>query len=117
MSAEMTSAMFHLALALAAGPAHGYLLMQEVEALSEGDMRIGPGTLYRSLQRMEVGGLIEQVAAEDSDADLRRRSYALTRAGHEALAEQACRLSVLVRAAAARGVLPAAGNHTREEIP
>lgn len=109
--------MFHIALALAEGPGHGYHLMAEVQTLSAGEMRIGPGTLYRSLQRMEVLGLIEPTSAGSDDADPRRRSYALTGAGRDALAKEARRLSVLVRAAANRGVLPDEESDPRKEIP
>lgn len=111
----MTSAMFHIALALAGGPSHGYLLMREVQALSEGEMRLGPGTLYRSLQRMEVEGLIEPASGAEEPTDPRRRPYALTVAGRGALAHEARRLSVLVHAAASRGVLPAVHINAHEE--
>lgn len=97
--------MFHIALVLAEGSCHGYRLMSQVQTLSRGELRLGPGTLYRSLQRMEVEGLIEQTPGAAGDGDPRRRVYALTGAGRDALAEEARRLSVLVRAAAERGVL------------
>jgi DNA-binding PadR family transcriptional regulator len=109
--------MFHIALVLVEGPCHGYRLMSEVQALSRGEMRLGPGTLYRSLQRMEVEGLIEQTPDADSDGDPRRRVYALTGGGRDALAEQARRLSVLLRAAAERGVLTAVDPTPGKEMP
>lgn len=113
----MTSAMFHIALALAGGPSHGYRLMAEVQALSAGEMRLGPGTLYRSLQRMEVEGLIEQTPDADDATDPRRRYYTLTVAGRDALAHETRRLSVLMHAAADRGLLPAEPSDPGEEIP
>jgi len=50
---------FHILLSLASGEQHGYGIMQEVERLTRGQLHLGPGTLYRSIQRMLVDGLIE----------------------------------------------------------
>ncbi|WP_020668791.1 PadR family transcriptional regulator [Amycolatopsis nigrescens] len=98
-----TPAVFHLLLALTGGPRHGYALGQEVERLSGGRMRLGAGTLYRSLQRMRVDGLL---AEEGSDTeDERRRVYSLTAAGRRAAAEEAERLRELVRFAVQKGLL------------
>lgn len=111
--APLTPAVFALLLALADGERHGYALMSDVERLSGGVIRLGPGTLYRSLQRMRVDGLVEEVddPADPGDppADRRaerRRSYRLTAAGKDAAVAEAERLSLLVDAAARRGVLP-----------
>ena len=49
----LTSAVFHILLALADGPLHGYAIMQAVEKAAGAEMRMGPGTIYGSLQRME----------------------------------------------------------------
>ena len=64
---------------LSEGPKHGYAIMGDVEAFS--GLRIGPGTLYAVLARLEQGGLVEPLPAED-----RRRPYLLTAAGSAALA-------------------------------
>ena len=56
----LTPAVFHIMLALAGGECHGYAIMQEVERLTGGLLNLGPGTLYRSIQRMLVDGLIEE---------------------------------------------------------
>ncbi len=97
--------MFHISLALLDGPAHGYRLMQDVEELSRGATRLGPGTLYRSIQRMQVDGLLDEVGHPGDAGDLRRRSYQLTAAGYAAAREEASRLAVLVRAAEAHGLI------------
>lgn len=102
----MTPAMFQIALALAAGSRHGYALMQEVEVLSQGAVRLGPGTLYRSLQRMLVDSLIEQVESDGRGVVERRREYQLTIAGRDALRIEAQRLAVLVAVAVERGLIP-----------
>jgi DNA-binding PadR family transcriptional regulator len=92
----LTPAVFHILLALADGPLHGYAIMQTVEASSGSDM--GPGTIYGSLQRMEDAGLVKEVAAQGDD---RRRLFALQPAGRRALqaeAERLAKLAALVRA-------------------
>lgn len=66
---------------LSGGPKHGYAIMADVEAFS--GMRMGPGTLYAVLARLEQGGLVEPMPAED-----RRRPYRLTIAGSAALADR-----------------------------
>ncbi len=66
---------------LSDGPKHGYAIMADVEAFSGQPM--GPGTLYAVLARLEQGGLVEPMPAED-----RRRPYRLTAAGSTALAER-----------------------------
>lgn len=103
----MTPAMFHIALALSDGPRHGYGLMRDVELLSSGAMQLGPGTLYRSLQRMSVESLIEELPSEDKAADERRRDYQLTVLGREALDVEARRLAAVVAIAAEKGIVEA----------
>ena len=94
-------AVFHILLVLADGEAHGYGIMQEIEQLTQGQTRLGPGTLYRSIQRMLVDGLIEQlsIAPYDEADDDRRRYYRLTRAGRAAAKREAQRLAHLVQMA------------------
>jgi len=101
----MTPAMFHIALALAGGPRHGYALMREVELLSDGAMHLGPGTLYRSLQRMRVDLLIEDWPGDETSGDERRREYRLTVSGRETLRVEAQRLASLVAVAVQRGIV------------
>jgi DNA-binding PadR family transcriptional regulator len=66
---------------LAAGPRHGYAMMEDIEAFAH--VRLGPGTLYGALARLEQRGWIAPLPAED-----RRRPYRLTAAGAVALREQ-----------------------------
>jgi DNA-binding PadR family transcriptional regulator len=103
----LTPAVFHILLALADGPSHGYGIMQDVERFSAGQTHLGPGTLYRSIQRMLVDGLIEELAVSlqsESDDD-RRRYYRLTTRGLEVAASEAERLANLVEAARRRKLL------------
>jgi DNA-binding PadR family transcriptional regulator len=101
--------MFALLLALLDGQRHGYALMADVAGLTSGAISLGPGTLYRSLQRMRVDGLVEEIDQEPGPDDdrraERRRSYRITDAGRAAAAEEATRLARLVAAAATRGLI------------
>ena len=73
-------------------PLHGYALMQKVEAMSEGKVVIGPGTLYGAFATLEKQGLIDKVSEVE-----RRKTYALTDKGRLVLAEQVRRLAIMVR--------------------
>jgi DNA-binding PadR family transcriptional regulator len=103
----LTPAVFHIMLALAERECHGYGIMQEVERLTQGQLRLGPGTLYRSIQRLVLDGLIEEMkdSPEAGDDDERRRYYRLTRLGLLVARAEAQRLADLVRAARQRGLL------------
>ncbi len=107
----LTPAVFHILLALAGGECHGYGIMLEVERLTGGRIRLGPGTLYRSIQRMLVDGLIEETggASGPSLEDERRRVYRLSPLGRRVAREEARRLAVLVKASSARGLLDRPG--------
>jgi DNA-binding PadR family transcriptional regulator len=105
--APLTSAMFHILLALAAGEMHGYAIMREVAILSDGQMSMGPGTLYGSIKKMLAGGLIEesQHRPDPELDDERRRYYRITESGRRLVVAEAERLSRLVREARARRLL------------
>src|ERR1039458_10389625 len=103
----LSPAVFHILLALSAGDRHGYAIMKEAAQQSEGGVRIGPGTLYRSIQNLLSAGWIEE-AGERPDPtidDERRRYYRLTRQGRDAASVEAKRLSYLVRVARMRRLL------------
>lgn len=107
----LAPAIFHILLALAGGERHGYGIMQEVSALTNGALRLGPGTLYGSIKRMLADGLIEE-AGERPDPpqdDERRRYYRLTSTGRVVAEAEARRLETLVDAARSRRLLGAAG--------
>jgi len=96
---------FHMLVALAEGPRHGYAIAREVEALTEGRLSMGPGTLYGSLQRMLEAGLIREAPTPDDARgghSGRRRYYALTPLGREALAAESARLLQAARLAQVR---------------
>src|SRR3954463_11765674 len=83
----LTPVVLHILLALASGERHGYAIAQEVEATTAGQVRLGPGTLYGSIQRMLASALIEESAQrkrQGDDAD-RRRYYHVTPFGRRVL--------------------------------
>lgn len=94
-----------LLLALAEGEKHGYALMQEVERQSQGQVRVGAGSLYAALQRLEGQGLVAE-AAGASGEDARRRYYRLTELGGEVARAEIMRLSRVLRGAGARRLAP-----------
>jgi DNA-binding PadR family transcriptional regulator len=105
-SADVTPAMFHILLALADGPRHGYGIMQEVERSTHGEMRLPPGTLYRSIKRLLDDGLIDESdGPDDDDIDERRRYYELTADGHAVAVGEARRLAEIVGLARAKNLL------------
>lgn len=118
-AAVLTPAVFHILLALSDGNSHGYGIMQDVEAFTGGDIRLGPGTLYRSIQRMLVDGLIEEleIALHDESDDDRRRHYRLTKKGLEIAQREARRLADLVDVARQRNLLVKRVGSTRPPSP
>jgi DNA-binding PadR family transcriptional regulator len=102
----LTPRVFHILLALADGPEHGYRIMKEIEARSEGRVRIGPGTLYEAIHRLVESGWIRPCPAPPSEgADSRRRHYRLSARGRAVLKAESQRLAELVEHAASRGLV------------
>jgi DNA-binding PadR family transcriptional regulator len=104
----LTPAMFHILLALADKERHGYHIMREVDERTEGNVKLGPGTLYGSIKRMMSDGLIEELE-ERPDPELddeRRRYYRLTDFGFRVATAEAQRLEQMVRSARAKKLLP-----------
>ncbi|MBN1976931.1 MAG: helix-turn-helix transcriptional regulator [Anaerolineae bacterium] len=102
----LTPAVSHILLALADGERHGYGIMLEVEAITDGRVEMGPGTLYGTIKRMLKADLIEE-SDERPDPELddeRRRYYRLTGFGRRVLAAEMARLSVLVGVAQSKRV-------------
>ena len=87
----LTESSYYILLALKE-PLHGYGVMQKVEVMSEGIVKIGPGTLYGAFQTLEKEGLINKVGEEE-----RRKIYQLTSKGREVLMKQVDRLRIMVR--------------------
>ncbi len=103
----LTPAVLHILLALADEERHGYGIMQEVEARTGGETRLGPGTLYGSIKRMLADGLIEESDERPDPAmdDQRRRYYRITDFGRKVAGAEAERLASLVSAAKAKNLV------------
>lgn len=103
----LTPAVFHILLALADAEKHGYAIMKEVDAISEGTVNMGSGTLYGSIKRMLKAGLIEETD-ERPDPEMdhqQRRYYQLTNFGERVLKAESYRLEAVVRAARSKKIL------------
>jgi len=101
-------AAFHILLAVADRERHGYAIMQDVRARTDGRLRLGPGTLYGLIKRLLADGLIEELheRPDAADDDVRRRYYRITRLGRKAAIEESARLAALLRHARAMGLAP-----------
>ena len=101
-------ATFHILVALADEDRHGYAIIQDVAARTDGTIRLSPGTLYRSIQRMLEDGLIVETDERPSpeNDDERRRYYRITPLGTSVAKAEARRLTQLVRMARAAGFSP-----------
>lgn len=99
-SAPLSEPSFFILLSLASGPRHGYAVLKDAEALSEGRITLSVSTLYTSLSRLQEQGLIERVDAVDEEPGpgLPRKVYRLTHQGHGALDAEALRLQALLSA-------------------
>src|SRR5258708_20518284 len=94
----LTPAVFHILLALADRERHGYAIMQEVASDTQGQVQMGPGTLYGTIKRMIAAGLVEESDERPDPAmdDERRRYYRLTDLGRRVAVPESNRLSNLV---------------------
>lgn len=103
----LPSAAFQILLSLADEDLHGYGIMRKVEGQTNGRMRLGPGTLYSSIQALLADGLIDELIRSKSakGGDERRRFYRITSAGRKLARSEAERLADLLRVARARKIL------------
>ncbi len=98
-------ATFHILISLASDDRHGYAIIQDVAARTDNQLRLGAGTLYRSLQRMLEQGLIVESGERPAAGldDERRRYYRITPFGEAVARAEARRLTQLVRLARESG--------------
>jgi DNA-binding PadR family transcriptional regulator len=104
----LPTAVFHILVALADRDRHGYSIMQDVSARTDGKVRLSPGTLYSAIRRMLEQGLIDELRESPDPAsdDERRRYYRLTRLGRDVAVAEARRLSDMLSHARATGLIP-----------
>ena len=102
----LPAAAFQILMSLADDDLHGYEIMRRVEEQTDGRTRLGPGTLYNSIQALLEAGFIAEVASPgEGGNDARRRYYHLTAAGRKAARDEAERLADLLRVARAKKIL------------
>lgn len=99
----LTPAVFHVLVALADGPAHGYAIMKAAEEAA--GFVMGPGTVYGTLSRLEESGLVEETSGP-RDARQRRRYWRMTAAGRAALRAESVRLAALADLVRAKKLVP-----------
>ena len=102
----LAPAFLHILIALGDGERHGYSIMQDVADRTAGRVRMSPGTLYGSIKRMLVEGLIEELTTGAAGADERRRFYRITKFGRRVAAAEADRLMSLLSQARESGLVP-----------
>src|SRR5438270_33651 len=107
MQDPLPPATFHILISLADEDRHGYAIIQDVAARTDGELKLSAGTLYRSIQRMLEQGLIEEPRElRLLETDERRRTYRITKLGREIAQAEAQRLTQLVKFARASGIIP-----------
>jgi DNA-binding PadR family transcriptional regulator len=107
-SRSLPLAVFHILVAVADRERHGYAIMQDVAARTDGQLRLSPGTLYGSIKRLLDDGFIEELSErpDPEDDDVRRRYYRITPRGRKVAIEESTRLAKLLRQARATGLAP-----------
>jgi DNA-binding PadR family transcriptional regulator len=107
----LATAPLHILLALRGGERHGYAIMHEVDALSDGTVTMGPGTLYGAIKRLLTDGLIEESPERPAPAldDQRRRYYRMTGLGDRVCDAEIGRLEATLERVGTRPARPARG--------
>ena len=105
----LTPQQFHILLALTDGHLHGYAIIRDIAERTDGALRLGTGTLYTALARLEQLALVDESdrRAPAHEDDERRRYYRVTPLGRAVLQAEAERLDALVRQARRKGIQPA----------
>ena len=107
-ASPLQPAVFQILVALADQDRHGYAIMQDVAARTDGAMKLSPGTLYGSIKRMLDDGLIVELdeRPDPDEDDERRRYYRITASGRDVAQAEADRLTTLLRQARSVGLTP-----------
>lgn len=96
-SEPMSESFFYILLCLSKGPNHGYGIMQMAETLSDGDVKIGSGTMYGATSNMIKKGWIEEIMSNEPGME-RKRLYQLTSEGKDAFEVEINRLKKMLAA-------------------
>ena len=103
----LTHLSYHVLLAIADAPLHGYGIIKEVALRTDGAMELEAGTLYAGIKRMNDEGLLEGAPQPQEGGDSRRRYYRLTTFGRDVLEAESQRLASLLRVAREKNVIHA----------
>jgi DNA-binding PadR family transcriptional regulator len=111
---DLGTSVFHILVALAGQDRHGYSIMQDVAARTNGAIILSPGTLYGAMRRLLEEGLIRELKSHelterpepDLNNDERRRYYRITPQGQAAARAEAARLEQMLLQARASGLIP-----------
>ena len=108
MPKPIPTAFFHILVAVADRERHGYAIMRDVAARTNGELRLSPGSLYGSIKRMLEDGLIEETEErpDPKNDDERRRYYRITTQGRKVATAESARLATLLKQARASGLAP-----------
>jgi len=107
----LTPAVFFVLFSLSEGAKHGYAIMQDATKFSAGKVRLGPGTLYSTLQRLLDLALIEEVRGPaGAGRDSRRRYYRVTGSGKALLESEVLHMDSVVRLARSKRLIPRAAD-------
>ena len=103
---RLTPSHFHILLSAAQGPVHGYAIKHWVEERTRGRIKLGPGSLYWAIEKLQKAGLLdEKPAPSDESKGPSRRYYALSQEGRERLEHELEILSDIVELAESKGLL------------
>lgn len=107
----LASSAFHILLVLSDEERHGYAIMRAVEEISDGAVRMGPGTLYGTIKKLLDLGLVEESGERgDPDADdERRRYYRITGLGERVVTAEVRRLSTMIERSVLKRLAPRLG--------
>lgn len=108
----VTGSAFYILLALADSPRHGLGIIDDIEGRSDGEVVMGPGTLYHAIRKLEADGLIVEAEERPSPEhdDPRRRYYQITERGRTVVTAEAVRLDRLLQVARSKDLLPGRGS-------
>ena len=96
------SSSFYVLLALSKGPCHGLGIAEDVAQFTNGEVLLGPGTLYRSLKSLHDAGAIERIEVDEEPSSPHRKHYALTSAGAAEVRRELLKLNRVVAVGRAR---------------
>jgi DNA-binding PadR family transcriptional regulator len=107
MKPPLPPAVFHILVAVADRERHGYAIMQDVSARTDGALKLSPGTLYGNIKRLLEDGLIQELEArpDPEHDDTRRRYYRITALGRRVAIAESARLAKLLGQARASGLV------------